>query len=71
MAAEVRYQAVDRDLRITVRHSGDGSNCELGHVRADLVGFFKVDFPMEPERESQCLALALDVGSGSWKYPKV
>ena len=50
MAAEVRYQAIDRDLRIAVRHRGDGSDCKLGHVRADLVGFMEVDFPMEPEK---------------------
>ena len=63
MAAEVRYQAIDRDLRITVRHRGDRSNRKLGHVRADLVGFFEVSFPMEPGRGSQYLALAVK----NWK----
>ena len=70
MAAEVRYQAIDRDLRIAERHRGDGSNCKLGHVRADLVGFFEVNFPVEPERDSQCLALAFKELTGC-KYPKV
>ena len=51
MAAEVRHQAIDRDQRVPVRHRGDGSDCEFGHVGADLVWFFKVGFPVEPGRE--------------------
>ena len=50
MAAEVGYQAFDRDIRISVRHCGNGPDCELGHIRANLVGFFEVGLPMEARR---------------------
>ena len=59
MAAEVRNQAIDRDQRVPVRHRGDGSNCEFGHVGADLVWFFKVDFPVEPGRERERVSASL------------
>ena len=47
MTAEVWYFALDWDLRVPVRHRGEGSDCEFGHVGADLVGVFEVDFPVE------------------------
>lgn len=53
VTAEVRHQAFDWNSRIRPRHRGDGSDCELGHVRADLVGFFEVHLPVRPGRESQ------------------
>lgn len=68
MATKVRYRTIDWDLRIPLCHRGDGSNCELGHVRADLVGLFKVGFPMEPGRENQRLVLAPRMLMGALKY---
>ena len=50
MTAKVRYLAVDLNLRILRRHGGDGSNCKLGHVRADLIDRVKVNFPRRPVR---------------------
>ena len=47
MAAEVRNRALDRDLWVPLRHGGEGSDGEFGHVGADLVGVFEVDFPVE------------------------
>ena len=71
MAAEVRDQAIDRDWRITVRHRGDGSNCKLGHVRADLVGFFEVGFPMEPRRERESVPSSRRQELEGCQYPNV